>query len=54
MEIDESLILPNWDLSLLTVLAPGWNMSNGDSVAQMYMKALSIMDLNKHTHKGFG
>ena len=43
MEIDESLILPNWDLSLLdgALVAPGWNMSNGDSVAQMYMKALA-------------
>jgi excinuclease ABC subunit A len=43
MEIDPSLILHNWDLSLNqgALSAPGWNMSNGDSIAQMYMKALA-------------
>ena len=43
MEIDPDLVLPNRELSLLegALTAPGWNMSNGDSVANMYMKALA-------------
>jgi len=43
MEIDPSLVITNWDMSLEegAVSAPGWNMTNGDSVAQMYMKALA-------------
>ena len=59
MEIDPSLVLPNVELSLAegAVVAPGWSMSNGDTVAQMYLKALAkhygfdlripVMDLDK-------
>lgn len=43
MEIDPALILPDWDMSLAegALSAPGWNMTNGDSIAQMYMRALA-------------
>ncbi|HHY82612.1 MAG TPA: excinuclease ABC subunit UvrA [Clostridiales bacterium] len=43
MEIDPSLVITNWELSLAggALSAPGWNMSNGDTVAQMYLKALA-------------
>jgi excinuclease ABC subunit A len=43
MEIDPNNIIVNANLSLSegAIEAPGWNMSKGDSVAQMYMKALA-------------
>ena len=43
LEVDPMHIITNTDLSLKegALSAPGWNMSNGDSVAQMYMKALA-------------
>jgi len=46
MDIDPSLILPNTGLSLAegAIVAPGWNMTNGDNVAQMYLKGLAKHD----------
>jgi excinuclease ABC subunit A len=43
MEIDPSAVIPDRQLSLAegAVSAPGWSMSNGDTVAQMYFKALA-------------
>ncbi len=43
MEIDPSLVLPDGELSLAegALVAPGWNMANGDSIARMYLSALA-------------
>lgn len=52
MEIDPNLIIPNRALSFSegAIVASGWNISNGDSIARMYLNALSKhfgFDLNK-------
>jgi excinuclease ABC subunit A len=43
MEIDPSIIIPDRQLSLAegAVAAPGWSMTNGDTVAMMYLRALA-------------
>jgi len=43
MEIDPDLVIPNRNLSLAegAIVAPGWNSGKEDSMAWMYMKALS-------------
>jgi excinuclease ABC subunit A len=43
MEIDPSIIIPDRQLSLAegAVVAPGWSMTNGDTVAMMYLRALA-------------
>ncbi len=43
MEIDPALIIPNRALSFAdgAITASGWNMSNGDSIARMFLNALS-------------
>jgi excinuclease ABC subunit A len=43
MEIDPYMILPNRELSLSegALSAPGWSMSNGDTIASMYLTALA-------------
>ena len=46
MDIDPSLIVPNTDLPLAegAIVAPGWNMTNGDNVAKMYLRGLAKHD----------
>ena len=43
LKVDEDLILPNRDLSILegAIVASGWNNVKGDSISRMYFEALA-------------